>query len=180
MKVLLKREICPIMARTIAYLYINQQMRIRWGKCHSEYFNVSNGVKQGGIISPFLFVIYMDELLLKLKGSGFGCHIGINFAGAFAYADDIIILCPTKFSLKAQLQMAVAFSKEYMIKFSPTKCQLLVFQSDNIRTLRNIVIICQYSPVMAKGTATHLGNIIGPDAKDENAVIKLYLISIEG
>jgi retron-type reverse transcriptase len=112
MKVLLKREICHIMARTIAYLYINQKIRIR--KCHSEYFNVSNGVKQGGILSPFLFVIYMDELLSKLNGSGFGCHIGINCAGVYAYADDIIILCPNKFYLTAQLEIAVEFSKEYI------------------------------------------------------------------
>jgi hypothetical protein len=52
----------------------------------------------------------MDELLLKLKCSGFGCYIGITFVGAFAYADDIIILCPTKFSLDAQLDIAVIYS----------------------------------------------------------------------
>jgi hypothetical protein len=56
-----------------------------------------------------------------------------------------------------------------MIKFNPTKCQLLVFQSDNIRTLRNIVIIFQSTPIRAKGTATHLGNVIGPDV-DENVI----------
>ena len=38
-------------------------------------FHVSNGVKQGGVLSPILFCVYLDELLLRLKCSGLGCHI---------------------------------------------------------------------------------------------------------
>jgi hypothetical protein len=125
MMVLLKKGICPS--------HVNQKMRIHWERSHSKYFTVSNGVKQGGILSPFLFSIYMNELLFNLNGSGFGCYIGTTFVGAFAYADDIIILCPSKFSLKAQFQLAVDFSQEYMITFNPTKCQLLFFQSEKHR-----------------------------------------------
>ena len=41
----------------------------------SKYFSVSNGVKQGGVLSPILFSIYINKLLLKLKESGYGCHL---------------------------------------------------------------------------------------------------------
>ncbi len=44
-------------------MYLNQKLRIRWNSTHSQYFNVSNGVKQGGVISPILFYIYMVRLL---------------------------------------------------------------------------------------------------------------------
>ena len=40
---------------------------IKWGNCMSRAIKTSNGVKQGGILSPVLFTLYMDELLLKLK-----------------------------------------------------------------------------------------------------------------
>ena len=33
----------------------------------STQFTVSNGVKQGGIISPILFNVYMDDLSIALK-----------------------------------------------------------------------------------------------------------------
>ena len=167
---LLGNGICPVIARIIAYLHINQKMRIRWDSTHSAYFNVSNGVKQGGILSPFLFSIYIDQLLLKLKGSGFGCYIGTTFSGAFAYADDIIILCPSKFSLNAQLQLTVEFSDEFMITFNPSKCHLLFYQSENMRFQENIFVIFQGLQVRAEGATVHLGNIIGPDTHDKNIV----------
>ncbi len=41
-----------------------------------------NGVKQGGIISPILFCVYLDGLLNELTNSSLGCHMGGMFAGA--------------------------------------------------------------------------------------------------
>ena len=46
-------------------------------------------------MSPLLFGIYIDELLLELKASKVGCHVGSYYCGAFGYADDIILLCPS-------------------------------------------------------------------------------------
>ena len=42
----------------------------------SKYFTTTNGVKQGGILSPMLFGMHIDELLLRLSQSGYGCKIG--------------------------------------------------------------------------------------------------------
>ena len=38
---------------------------LRWGNIYSEHFLVSNGVKQGGILSPMLFNIYMNKCITK-------------------------------------------------------------------------------------------------------------------
>ncbi len=42
----------------------------------------------------------MDELLLRLKKSGIGRHIGNAFVAALDYADDVTLICPTLKSLK--------------------------------------------------------------------------------
>ena len=42
--------------------YIHQKMCIRWDNAISSSFTVSNGVKQGGIMSPIFFNVYMDVL----------------------------------------------------------------------------------------------------------------------
>ena len=59
-------------------------MRVHWKSFLFEPFCVSNhGVRQGSVLSPFLFAVYLDGLLVELSKSGVGCHWGSNFAGAF-------------------------------------------------------------------------------------------------
>ena len=43
--------------RVIAFWYQTQPMCIKWDKNKSDYVNVSNGVRQGGVLSPKLFAI---------------------------------------------------------------------------------------------------------------------------
>ena len=95
----------------------------------SEIVSVSNGVKQCGIMSPILFIIYMDELLIKLSMSGVGCYIGNTFCGSLGYADDVILLCPTLMSMRKMLSICESFAVEYDVLFNPSKSKLLVYNS---------------------------------------------------
>ena len=53
--------------RILIYWYKNQDMCIRWGDAYSAKFKVTNGVRQGGILSPCIFNVYVDELSEELK-----------------------------------------------------------------------------------------------------------------
>ena len=64
-----------------------------------------NGVKHGGVLSPVLFSIYMDELLVRLKSSGFGCYINNTFVGVLGYADDVTLISPNIRGLKQMIQI---------------------------------------------------------------------------
>ena len=66
-------------------------MFVRWGDTCSVSFCVTNGVKQGGIISPMLFNLYMDDLSLTLNCSGIWGYIGTTLINYLCYVDD---LCP--------------------------------------------------------------------------------------
>ena len=44
------------------------------------------------MLSPVLFTIYIDKLLLELRQLSVGCYCNSYFAGAYAYADDLAIL----------------------------------------------------------------------------------------
>ena len=78
-------------------------------------------MKQGGVLSPTLFSIYIDKLLLKLKESGYGCHLNGIYMGALAYADDITITCPSRRGLHKMLVLCNNFGNENYIIFNTKK-----------------------------------------------------------
>ena len=61
--------------RLLWFWYRNQCLYVKWNNILSECINVSNGVRQGGIMSPLLFKIYMDNLSSTLNGLNIGCCV---------------------------------------------------------------------------------------------------------
>ena len=58
--------------RILCFWYRSQQLCIQRGKTKSLFFTITNGVRQGGILSPKLFSVYMDDLSKMLNDSGMG------------------------------------------------------------------------------------------------------------
>ena len=67
-------------------------MCVKWGNCMSDYFYVSNGVRQGGILSPKLYSVYVDDFSDYLVKSQIGCHIDNVCVNHVMYADDICLI----------------------------------------------------------------------------------------
>ena len=70
----------------------------------SPDFSVSNGVRQGGVLSPVLFTVYINRLLQDLQDQGIGCYWGKHYTGVFAYADNIVLLAPSASALRQMLK----------------------------------------------------------------------------
>ena len=51
-------------------------MYVKWGSTLSSKFQVTNGVHQGGVLSPLLFYVYVNELSELLNKSGIGGNMG--------------------------------------------------------------------------------------------------------
>jgi hypothetical protein len=162
-QLLLTKGVCPIIARFLAFVYTKQECCIKWADAKSDKFFVHNGVKQGGVLSPFLFNIYLDVLLHSLEAEGFGCHIGNTYTGALAYADDIVLLSPTITSLKQQLLICEKFSADFDILFNTSKSKMLCFGAKE-----NITLSFQGKLVPQVDTIKHLGNLVGSNSHSTN------------
>jgi len=159
-RLLLKRGLCPVICRFLAYSYTKQCTRAKWGKSVSDPFPVTNGVKQGGVLSPILFTVYMDELIAHLKATGVGCHVGHVYMGSSGYADDLSLLVPTKMGLNILLNACNSFSSMYNIKFNPAKCQLTVLGPNG--PIHDTIVFNDVT-VISEPIATHLGSVVGYD-----------------
>ncbi len=115
----------PLYIRLIMCMYINQKLRVIFNGNSSEWFNVTNGVKQGGVFSPTLFGVYIDGLFLQLKESGIGYHIGHIYCDGLGYADDLTLLVPTVKGLKKMVHICENYALEFNITFDGS--QLMIF-----------------------------------------------------
>ena len=59
-KILIERKVSFLFIRLLLDSYLRQLTCVAWGLFKSRYFSLSNGVKQGGVLSPILFTLYIN------------------------------------------------------------------------------------------------------------------------
>ena len=89
--ILFKRLIACNIVRIFLFWYQRQSICIKWSKKTSEYVSIINGVRQGGVLSPQLFAIYMDDLSVCLTQCKAGCHLNETVTNHVMYANDICL-----------------------------------------------------------------------------------------
>lgn len=84
----------PLCVINILYnWYSKLNARVKFGNYISQAFNISCGIRQGSVLSPTLFNVYVDNILSRL--SPHGCRMNDTCYGSFMYADDLVLLSPS-------------------------------------------------------------------------------------
>ena len=164
---LLSNGLSVLYCRFLAVLYTNQTLSVKWGNYMSRHINVKNGVKQGGVLSPIMFGVYIDVLIKQLSHSKVGCYIGDLFVGALGYADDLVLLAPTLSATNIMLNLANQFEKDYCIEFNSNKTKFLLFAYEEKKIDR---IVFTDHVIQISKCEKHLGNFIGDNANSVNIV----------
>ena len=116
---LLERGMPAIVVRVLAHSYQEQVAWVRWGRaCCSDTFGIANGTRQGSVASPAFWCVYLDPLFAELRAAGVGCHVGGVFVGVVGYADDLLLLAPSRNAAQLMLRTCEVFTKENNIQFS--------------------------------------------------------------
>lgn len=170
---LLDNNVDSGIVKVLAYWYSHQKMCVRWNNCCSEYFNVSNGTKQGGILSPLFFAKYISKLIGALINSQVGCNIGGVFYNVLAYADDLVLLAPCWRAMQellnilqvqaTNINMSCNVSKTCCMIFNPV-CKFKIV-SDNFKSLCIGIDKIKYVD-----SYKYLGHMITNNLNDESDV----------
>ena len=103
-------------------------------------------------------VTYLDTLLVGLKESGVGCHWEGEFAGAFAYADDIVLLAPSLSALRSMLSR---------VRILPILVALgSIHQKHNLLSSPCMLIAGTQLPLLNE--VVHLGHVLANNLFDDD------------
>ena len=65
-RLLLHRGLCPLLIKFILHMYTLQSLVVNWQGKTSATFECRNGIKQGAVLSPVLFCIYIWMFYLNV------------------------------------------------------------------------------------------------------------------
>lgn len=171
---LINRGVPRYLVRILVFWYANQVMHVKWDSVLSESFHVSNGVRQGGILSPVLFNVYMDELSSKLNHCKTGCVIGTNVVNHLMYADDLVLISPYSAGMQQLLKICSEFGKEQDIMYNPTKSKLMVVRSKEDKSVTLPVFYLCGTVLTHSNEVKYLGHFLTDDWSDDRDIKRQY------
>ena len=112
--------------RLIDALYDNVQAQVKFGDIETDFFDVSVGVKQGCVLSPVLFSIFINEFTKVLKKHDIGVRIHNVCVGSLFWADDIVLIANDESELNIMLSLAAEFATNWQLQFNHSKSNVLI------------------------------------------------------
>ena len=166
-KKLIHRKVPLYIVRFLLAWYSTQLINIRWGSTFSTVFKVTNGVKQGGIMSPRLFNVYMDDLSKRLNLSGKGCQLHGTPANNFGYADDMCLVAPSRKGLQRLIDICSDYAVKHDILYNTSKTVCMIVPSKKHKCSTDINFVLNGNVLSMVNTYKYLGCNISCDLTDD-------------
>lgn len=169
---LIKCNVPLIIVRLLYFWYSNQLFMIRWGGCISKPFYVTNGVRQGGILSPSFFNIYLDELSQILNDNLSGCMINSCRINHLFYADDSVLLGPSPKSLQNLIDVCEEYAAKYELSFNIKKTKVMCFKPKCLKNIHVPDFTLNGNKLQLVTSHTYLGVIIDDYLRDKDDLFR--------
>ena len=107
-------------------MYQSSEATVKWENRTSKVFNISRGMKQGSLVSPTLFNVFIDDLLHDLKNTDCGIRVDDLLLNSCTYADDVTLFCSTIPGLQRLMNISASYAKQWRFSFSTRKTKCIV------------------------------------------------------
>lgn len=90
-------------------------------------FRISNGTRQGKILSPSLCKVYTDYFGAALRDTGSGCHSHDTCVNSLSYAYDMVLLAPTMDALQDLISVCEVYvaTHDIVCNTPMTECMVI-------------------------------------------------------
>lgn len=157
--------------RLIRNWYLDMKEVVWIHGSYSRAYTLLQGTRQGGILSPWLFLVYINDLITELEQSKQGVSLYNRFYGSPMFADDLTVLSRLKAGLDHLLQTLSTYGRVWRIVFNVKKTVTLVFGE---RTSKSPVPIRNWFleniSIEEKKTWKNLGMIWNADSNSQDIV----------
>ena len=130
---LLKNGIDPGLIKLIKNMYDKSNQMLNFGSKVSRKFMTHRGVKQGCILSPKLFNIFINDIPDIFDVNCDPVNLGKEKLNCLMYADDLIIFSETQNGLQNCLDKLNEYITKWNLKINLKKTQVIIFSSGGYR-----------------------------------------------
>ena len=116
------------MYTAINSLYENYSCSVRVNGKFTEPFYISNGLKQGCIISPTLFKIYINDLVEDINSLGKGITTPDGQVSLLMFADDIVLMAADEADLQVMLDRIENWCNKWRLNINDSKTQIIHYR----------------------------------------------------
>ena len=117
------------MWRVIRNLYKEVKSCVKVGSGRTEWFGLDVGVRQGCVLSPILYSLFINGLAVEIKSKVRGVAVDGWPVSLLLYADDIVLIANTPEKLQEMLDVVSEYSRRWRFELSNKKSQVVVFGS---------------------------------------------------
>jgi exonuclease III len=167
---LLRRGVPVYIVRLLMFWYAHQRVCVKWGNTLSEFFTVCNGVRQGGILSPLLFNVYMNDLSTCLNTHNIGCAISGITINHLMYADDLVLLAPSLSGLQKLIKECEDYGRAHDVKFNAKKSALVYFITSFLRKITLPSLYLNGCTLSVVKSVKYLGHLLSSDFSDDDDI----------
>jgi hypothetical protein len=114
-------------------IYENVKCNVRIHGCNTDWFDVTVGLRQGCILSPILFNMYINDLVINLKQLCSGIPVGGENVVSLMYADDIVLLARNERDLQRMLDVLGQWCMKWNINVNPAKSEIIHFRNKSVK-----------------------------------------------
>ena len=144
--------------------YTDFQCRVRVASNFSDWYPMSCGIHQGGLLSLVKYILFIDELLLDLEKSKLCYTIAHITSSPAGYADDLATATVSKHHTDMVHVMVHEYGRKWRFKFNAAKSAVMVYGENskvNMFNKKNRVFRLGSEGVKEKDTYDHVGVKMG-------------------
>lgn len=147
----------------------NQYAKVVWKDASSKFFLIEDGVRQGGILSPFLFKLYVDDIIGNISDMDEGCTFGICKVNIMAYADDIVLIAQSISEMEKLYSKLCDLIQDFNLIINKNKSKSLIFHKSSSKVTPTVLKLLDDEIEVVKHFK-YLGHIIESTLQDSKDV----------